>query len=262
MEQQVAATLREYRNSYCYPFAMIEEASTLDIADEPFRNAGMPFKFPRRTQKVRSTIQLESTFTDLLRSREASDQVRGVASVIYWGYQNFSPQYARRRVEWSFSGQKGRGARLGTEAATASIQNAIEAVDANKVGDALRAVGQIAQLSRTPFASKIVAFMKPDCVGIYDSKIKRALGEPSRIDDAPISDWLKILVRDHDIANGVGAVSSPHVGRRFENWCSVLRDVAGRLNELGDEMKWREDSSSSRSWRAIDVERAIFSAAS
>jgi len=258
MDHTLAIALRDSRNSYRYPVARIEETTRLGSAEKPFRSAGMPFRFSEGDPATRTSISLDRSFTDLLRSSTARDQLRGVASVVYWGYQTFSRGYARRKVEWLIKPQRGHGADLCSPAAIASIRKAIEAVDAGQVGDALHAIGRISQLSRTPFASKVIAFMRPASVGVYDNQIRRLLERPDQPPDSPIGLWLQTLVKENEIARGVGPVSEPRVRKRFENWCRALREAAENLNALGETLRWRDVHEGPQPWRAIDVERAIF----
>lgn len=260
MDEDRAEAFRRWRECYSYPAGGIETVATLELANEPFRSAKMRLAFPREVGAARTSIQFDEALCALLRSSDEHSVRRGVASVVYWGYLTFSPEYAKRRVTWLVAPRGGKGVALGVAAVVDHVRDAIECVDTGRSGDALRAIGRIAQLSRTPFASKVIAFTKPESVGIYDNRIGKALVDPPRGCNPHIVSWIRSITSTFDVARGVGFVSERRVQRRFENWCRVLEQTANELNDFGTGFRWQDEQAGAQVWRAIDVERAIFAA--
>lgn len=260
MDEDLAEAFRRWRERYSYPASGIEAVATLQLASEPFRNAEMPLAFPRGPSTARTSIQFDQALSALLRSNDELSVRRGVASVVYWGYLTFSPEYAKRKVTWLVSPLRGRGAALGADAVIEFVREAIGCADSDRPGNALRAIGRISQLSRTPFASKVAAFIRPASIGIYDNRIGKALVDPPGGCDPRIASWIRSITERFDVAAGVGAVSEPRIQRRFENWCRVLEHTATELNGFGAVRGWRDAQAGNQVWRAIDVERATFAA--
>lgn len=258
MDPLLAAALKDCRNSYDYPGALVVQTGR---ADRMFQTSCMPFAFDDCVTFAVTTVLLDATFTDLLRSPEPIACRRGVACVLYWGFYAFGPEYARRRVAWLLEPCRGRGEALASEETVKFIADAVAFVNEGEFGRALGAVGGISQLSRTPFASKVVAFLSPGRVGIYDNRIRKALEAPQSIGVAPIAQWVAAMVDAYDISRGVGQVREPRVQQRFVNWCGVLAQTADELNELGEGAKWADPQAGPQVWRAMDVERAVFQAA-
>ena len=116
-------------------------------------------------------------------------------------------------------------------------------------GAALGSLNGVSQLQRTPFASKIIAFVDPDKAGIYDNRIGNALASSAT---------------DSHLAGGVGSVSSGSIKGIYDQWCEHLSEIAEFLNEGIESAKswrWIENESGEQDWRALDVERTYFSLA-
>jgi hypothetical protein len=188
---------------------------------------------------------LDSYHYNLLRAESASDRLLGLCSVIYWGFYTFGDNYSRERVRRHLRGYDNcpgttpEVAMQKTDAMTLSLQ-------AGDTGTALAELSDVGQLGRTPFASKVVAFLAPSITGVYDNRIRNGLATER---------WTR------HINSGIGMTSSSSVQRSYQSWCCYLSLIAGQLNlgiSLGKNWTWSCGESGQKKWRAMDVERALF----
>jgi hypothetical protein len=200
-----------------------------------------------RANGIPTDLALDRYHGQLLRSTSHDDQLLGLASIVYWGYFTFSDSYARNKVTWLLQG-RGRQSGVTLGPTNAAIANCLQFVVTRQYGQALSAFNGISQLNRTPFASKIVAFLAPDNVGVYDNRIMNGLNQ---------ANWGSI-VSPCQIKNGVGQVNSKTIQRRYQNWCAFLQRIASDLNGMGPQYMWQCTERTPQVWRALDVERAIF----
>jgi len=163
--------------------------------------------------------------------------------VVYWGFFTFSDNLARVRVRRLINGH---GARQPTDAKTAMqiLSIAAEAVSQGHLGSALGAFSDVSQLGQTPFASKIVAFLCPSRAGVFDKRIR---------------DGLRTNGFLPHLHMGIGSVAHIVIQTAFESWCALLSAMALAMNEgidAGEHWLWTENPTY---WRALDVERGLFS---
>lgn len=226
-------------DNYAYPGFCIRIS---DGRDELDFGAGVFGRFcPTRNPTDRA---LDAYHHELLHSDSAHRNLAGLASVVYWGYATYSHNYARGRVTWLLHGH-GRRAGVTPDAAALCLLAAREAVAQGRYDEALGEMQPLCQLSRTPFASKIIAFLCPDHAGVYDNRIQRGLV------NHPILDRYALPGRlfEH-CGSGVGAVASPVIRQRYQAWCEALSQVASEIN----------NGRKGPRLRALDIERAIFAA--
>lgn len=261
MDAIVATALQRYRNAYNYPGATIRIAGGA-LPDTPFAQHGLPFQYDDCETFPQTVLRLDQAFAFMLRSPNPLTRQRGVAAVIFWGFYTFSPLYARKRVSWLIQPERGNGWSLIDVRAMACLSQAADLVDAGQFGQALAAAGHISQLSRTPFASKLVTFLSPETAGVYDNRIGDALADTARIPNSVVATWLLSELQTRDIGRGVGAVNLPRIQRRYAAWCEFLSLNAAAINDLGLELQWTDPEAGRCAWRAVDVERAIFAATS
>jgi hypothetical protein len=189
-------------------------------------------------------LHLDAYHHMLLQHESGHENLAGLASVLYWGFATFGDNYARNRVARLMQGHGNRPAVV-PETAAHHLREARISVAREQYGEALGHVGQMSQLSRTPFASKIVAFLCPDRTGVYDNRIANGL------DNHPVLRNLTLPggLFEH-CARGIGPVASPTVRQKYQAWCVALCQIAENINDGRQEPRVR----------ALDIERATFEA--
>ena len=241
-----AQRLLQARNAYDYPGVKMVLAPPGTPADIMVGGRGAIFIPAHRGS--RTDLALDTYHHSLLTSGSPADRLLGLASVVYWGFITHNPGYARNRVTWLFNGRGGRaGANFGNTGP--AIHHSIAQLAAPNFGAALASLNGISQLSRTPFGSKVIAFLSPDSTGVYDNRIKNGLNNVT---------WSITQNPGVELRNGVGNSNEPRVQRRYNNWCRFLQRVATDLNHLGNGYRWRCTEQTPQAWRAVDVERALF----
>jgi hypothetical protein len=110
----------------------------------------------------------------LLHSDSRYKNLAGLASVVYWGFASRGDGNARARARWLMDGHGGHP-RVTADLAARCLAHARHAVACGAYGVALGEMKPLSQLGRTPFASKVIAFLCPDAAGVYDNRIQRGL---------------------------------------------------------------------------------------
>jgi hypothetical protein len=182
-------------------------------------------------------VELDNYHHNLLRSDDAHLNVMGMASIIYWGWANGNNRHAR--VQWFLNGH---GNMQQTTAAIAQerLLCAREALENGNCGLALGSFHGVSQLGRTPFASKIIAFLAPNSAGVYDTKIQNAI-----LELPALANWQPLNAAQ----GGCGCVADNAMQERYNAWCNALQTIAMEISTLG-----------LGQLRPLDVERAIFAA--
>lgn len=119
--------------------------------------------------------------------------------------------------------------------------------EAPDLGQALAALAPISQLSREPFASKVVATRYPERAGIKDTQLYKGLKGSVWAKDAP---FLRL-----------GGVQERRCQDAFRAWCDFLTELTNQMNagiDAGLPWHWTTRSGAPMRWRPIDVERALF----
>lgn len=231
------------RAAYNYPKAYIEKTDRDQHGIQLTPNLFARFIVP--TTEQRTDIWLDSYHYRLLRSDSAEERLLGLTSAVYWGYFTFGDSYARNKVNWLINGNRGLPATT-PELALSHTTAAINQLNKNCTGDAMAALRGLSQLNRTPFASKIIAFLSPSIAGVYDNRI---------------ADGLSLNAQTIHISRGIGQTSSPQVRNCYQSWCIYLSQVASQMNlaiVLGKNWQWSCGEDKAQLWRALDVERALF----
>jgi hypothetical protein len=240
---EFAIALKKFRASYNYPKAFIERADARSYDIELAKDFYASYRVPQQNQATDKW--LDSYHHSLLKSNDAQDQLLGLASVVYWGFYTFGDNYSRVRVFLLINGY-GRYPPTVANNAAERINAMSNFLDHGDAGAALGTLSGISQLNRTPFASKVVAFLAPSVAGVYDNRIQAGLSNEK---------WAG------HINSGVGAVSSPSIKKSYQSWCVFLSLVSSQLNcgiGSGKEWSWSCGQDWKQSWRALDVERALF----
>lgn len=235
---RVQSELQRFRDGYAFPAIYLKRPSQLDWdrVDHPFE-LGAPEGI--------TGYDFEEHIRKSLTSDDPDEQYVGIISVVYWGYANTGYRATRVQRLWDARGRRKEVGALLTKAGNRASEE--------RLGKALACMKGAPQLGRTPFASKVVAFLNPVMAGVYDNKINDYMGATQRGPDY-LRDWLSPHVSSfHHRIQGVGSPTSQGC---YQAWCSFLQQTATELNLSG--LKW----AGSEKWRAIDVERALFAAAS
>ncbi len=239
---ELAENLIIYRNSYNYPNVR------LVATDQPtiFKISNNLWALPDESAANKPTdLALDEYHNNLLNSSNPDENLLGTASIIFWGFYTFKTNYALNKLHWHLEGHKNK------QPATAfDVSNRLtQARNEKDPGRALLCLSDISQLGSIPFASKVIAFLKPNTTGIYDNQIHKGL-----ID----TDWYITS----GIETKIGEVRNKSVQRGYTKWCELISKIADELNSginAGNDWKWRDPSTGTSSlWRAIDVERALF----
>ena len=226
----------EHANEFDFPAFRIEVRpdgdSALDFGDGLFGT----FLPTRET----TNSALDVHHQELLYHASAAMNLAGLASVIYWGYATFGDNFARNKVHWFLHGNK-KSPPVNRDEAKQRVNDAQASIRQRRYGAALGHIGHLPQLGRTPFASKVVAFLAAGDAGVYDNRIMKGLAEHPVLRG---SDMFK------ECQKGVGATSSPTIQKRYNVWCNALQALAEKTNRTGRV----------RTLRPLDVERTIFAA--
>lgn len=246
--------LQGFRASYSYPKAYMRIAKKGEAGDVQLFEGGPMAIFCRPAESEVTDLCLDRYHQGLLCPKKPEqpgqpDQqtqvVLGLASVIYWGFYTFGHNFAVNRVNWFLQGRPPHGNPVCPNEAVRCLQTARSHAKTGHMGQAISALSGLNQLSRTPFASKVIAFLDPDKAGVYDNRIRNGLHQ----DPYPLS-----------IRNGVGSVRTVRYQQRYQAWCEYLQQVAGLLNEGKEDRTWSCAGDIEECWRPLDVERALFAA--
>ncbi len=236
--EKVGPILVELRKLYNYPRAYCKFSSTRT----EFQLTKDLWILPVAPEQGEVTdVELDSYHLGLLNSANPLENLLGTTSIIFWGYYTFSENYALERVRRHLNGYRGKPAT--TPSMIGSVLNQVRE-NKSDLGLALSKLGSISQLSRTPFASKVVGHMFPQLAGVYDNQISLGLERTG----------LDISLNLH---GGIGAVSNKEVQKKYGTWCRLISDIANGLNK-SDSYRWTDNLGVPQRWRSIDVERSLF----
>ena len=239
---ELANQLIKHRNSYSYPNVRLifsEIQTDFKISDGVWAE-------PVETIANQPTdLNLDKYHHELLCSLDPVKNLLGTASVIFWGFYTFKPNYALNKLRWHLYGNNTKPA-----STTHMVNQKISlAKYETNPGKALLHLSDLSQLGSIPFASKIIAFLKPDITGIYDNQIHKGLMKV---------DWYE----QSGLDTRIGSVKNGLVQKGYEGWCDLLVKLAEDMNKgiaAGKQWEWKEPSGSLCQWRALDIERSLFS---
>jgi hypothetical protein len=246
----------KYRQDYSYVPAKIVNSGTglPDLHD--WEGRGLWIGAPTALQwsspvykSGQSSIGLDNHHERLLNSKNGSDNLHGLLSVVFWG--NFSDRhgkflsYALPRAEHLLSGRSHHTPQPSADVLVAlqSARGLLKNEECSP-GHALREAMNIKYLGLS-FSSKVLSFIAPECAVVYDAVISKYLqSEFSPNKEMGIS------------------VAGPLTKKKiaaYSNWCSFCKSEASSLNKLRS--KWTDWDGIKHNWRAVDVERAHFAKA-
>lgn len=198
-----------------------------------------------------SSYGLDMYKRDLLQSERAEDQLLGLLSSTFWGFASGKDSILRfgralARANWHIVGNA-RHAPQHVDDILQQLQLTRNAVNLRKYEAALSEAMKIKFLGMS-FASKLVMFMDPERVGVYDNVIS---GKLKNHPDPQLQSLYVNVKYGHAAAKLAQACT-------FARWCQYCQGVAGELNAAGSQ--WTDWDGKQYPWRAVDVERAFFSA--
>ena len=201
-------------------------------------------------------LSMEKYHHELLRSADDTKVLMGYLSVLYWGHYSGQDQVHRApralgEVRLAIHGadrrrKNGRIERLrgindlGVNAVSAGIRNAVSKIDAGRYGEALTELSRLPQLNFA-FSSKMCAFISPEKCGVIDSVIA------TRYPQFGFQTDPQGFVRNNK-----------ENARRYTSYCEYLGNEAKALNAQGEGFMWKDSNGAPYSWRAVDVERAMY----
>ena len=241
INNELANLLVKHRNNYSYPNVR------LIFSEEPtdFRISSDLWAVPDETLATQPTdLNLDLYHHELLVSSDPNKNLLGTASIVFWGFYTFKVNYAFNKLKWHLYGNKTKPASIPEFVS----QQIVKAKDESNPGIALSYLSEISQLGSIPFASKIIAFLKPNSTGIYDNQIHKGLMS---------ADWYK----QSGLDTRIGTVKNSLVQKGYVGWCDLLVQLAEDMNRgitNGKPWEWKDFGGSYSQWRALDVERSLF----
>jgi hypothetical protein len=202
-----------------------------------------PFDLPHPGGSITDKA-LEDEVRNSLLSGDVDECFVGIARAVHWG---FFSSGGRGRI------QKVWDRRSERDGFPPKLSQAAQHAENGQLGLAIGCLHKLPQLGGVAFGSKVIAFLNPALAGVYDNKVNdfmRAL--PSMKSDSVIRRWLEPHVPLFVAGKPLGRVNTMSAQNRYQEWCLFLKESAFAMNTKGN--LWGEN----QTWRAIDVERAIF----
>lgn len=246
------------RESYSYIPARLVLAPITDQAAVRLDKVGLKMDVPPGWEKndrtiwaQYSSIGLDTFHRELLNSQEDGALLHGLLSVTFWGYLSgargrVTEGRALARTNWICQG-RGDAPPQNKQEILLHLRTARQHVLSDSPALALREAMRISYLGMS-FASKVVAFMGPDVASVYDKIISDGLREETNPELQALFVDTAATVSESKRATQVATYG------RWCNWC-VAR--ASELNLAG--RTWNDWNGTVNRWRAIDIERALFS---
>ena len=194
--------------------------------------------------RLESAAALDAWHHDRIHAPDPRTRLATLLSIFYWGYYA-SPRDPNRRNGYVLARTKvlvqgrARRARPVISQSLAALDEALRYARCGSAGveDAIRAVVRI-PYAGVSFGSKVLAFAAPETAVVYDEVVRRILEGWARVDStvAPM-----VVAKNASMERRFAA---------YTRWCSWCVAKAAELNAA---------PSAQRRWRAVDVERAVFS---
>lgn len=240
------------RNNYNYPSGHIKVDLSCELTSENLKPV-----VPNSPDCFSSSLSLDNYHNNLLISSEKESVNLGIVSVQYWGRcfvkGRVNHSQALVRAKWLLDGNaKSNKNILNENIGFETVKKLIGLTKENRIGDAFWELKSVPHLG-VSFGSKLLAFINPEKVGVYDSHIARYL----------VNNIEQIKLLCHEVRETDTILKSPQSFRvydkhRFENYCNLLQLLAAKLNQMGISYQWTDWDNTKNDWRAIDVERALF----
>lgn len=220
------------REAYSYPASHIRIPYP-GCADEELIYVEALIDNPEHSKyQFHSTKALDDYHFELLNSESPEDNRIGIASVIYWG--NYLTKQSRNH---GLAFSRANKFLIIDQNVKDPISKAKRAINNDDYGLALKEILSIQRLGIS-FGSKVLSFLKPDRIGVYDLHISRYF-----------NDQLLAMETTGYYSNKKKIV--------FSNFCEHLQSKVLDINS-SEQNRWRDRDGTLHYWRAVDVERAIF----
>ncbi|TYL91100.1 hypothetical protein FXB40_29820 [Bradyrhizobium rifense] len=204
----------------------------------------------RESRSDYSSLAQDQFHSRLLNSDADEDLIHGLLSVIFWGFVSGTDGRVnvRRALSKSRAILVGR-AGLPAQDPNEVLQHLRRARDASfvSIAEALVVAQRIKFLGMS-FGSKLLMFMRPNTMAVYDSVVSEIL------QSHPHAEVRRLYVNP---AFTMSASARQRQAQTYENWCHWCARKASELNSCGS--RWHDWDGSLQTWRAVDVERAFFS---
>lgn len=249
MDPKLAQLFELGRNAYAFPHARILAGSLGGLGSPAYFSPGVLGTFNYLPNQI-TDLALDWYHHSLLRSTVPNIHL-GCASVVYWGFITYGDTFAQKRARRYIAGNPD------PKRVAAILRQATLCCAAQQWGAALAALRPLRQLGQLPFGSKIIAFLDPDHAGVYDNRINRYLAHTGL--DKPLLNGDSALARNSKCLMRYASVSRKANQQTYQSWCRSLRGLSDSLNASTPPSTWSCTEPTAQPWRAIDVERAIFS---
>jgi hypothetical protein len=248
--QSAFEELQRLANAYNYPPARLIFSDSDDPNRLPeFDKIGLSFA-PAVVQVTYP--EFERSISDDLRSDDDGRVRLGLASVVYWGHfgDGDRAKFAATRA--------GRTANCEAAFLKNEMNEIIRLVDDRRYGDSLIRAFALPEIGSTSFASKLITFLAPAGAGVLDQQIYEGLGRTLLKDSrSALEEWLAVEFAPWAWTGfgkaGGSKQSRDRTARGFDVWCE-------RLMKAADDLNAASLVGPCGSWRAADVERAIYRA--
>jgi hypothetical protein len=251
--------LRSAREKYDYipaRLVRVADGGTADITWQSLKlKRDVPTGWEEKCDQIKrqySSVSLDEFHRKLLNDERDESLIHGLLSVVFWGFASG----VNGRVNAERALAKSKAIVLGRKNAAAQdigeilehLREVSKAVKTRRIYDALLATQRIKFLGMS-FGSKVVAFMNPTIAGVYDAIISNKLKHHT---DAILRSLHISTTSTHSEVKRLEQCGV------YEKWCRWCSAEAEALN--GAACKWTDWDGAEFEWRAVDVERAFFSA--
>jgi len=198
-------------------------------------------------KKEYSSIELDRYHFELLQSDKKDEIVTGVLSVVFWGFSSgadgkFREDRALARANQLLEGHKKSNTPMSPSEIAQHVLQSRKLLTEENIGEALLTMMKIPFLGMS-FASKVLMFMAPERVCVYDKIIADRLKKDISVDRSLVT-------------NPAGKSRLIDKASAYRAWCQYCLKKSIELNKIGSE--WSDWDGQKHSWRSVDIERAIF----
>jgi hypothetical protein len=248
--------LKDARGKYAYVPACVVSAGNAK-PDLSWKSLNLVVRVPKDwesgTKEIRSqysSLDLDEFHRELLQSDNDEKLIHGLLSVVFWGFASGSDGRLRVNRALSRAGAiiEGRTNSLpqATDEVIFHLKRSRELLKVSKNAEALLEAVQEKCLQMA-FASKLLTFMDPQAVAVYDEVISLRLAQQ-------VEPELRCLFVSTKIPTSKAAKLAQ--AETYANWCEWCSTKASSMN--ANRTKWVDWNGAEHNWRAVDVERAFF----
>jgi hypothetical protein len=245
--------LKFFRERYAYIPARLVRVSDGGEVKLPWKTLCLKMSVPQNwnaesteAKSRYSSVALDDFHQALLTSENVEDILHGLLSVVFWGFVSgakggVTPNFALARAERVAHGTR-------KQEIIAHLKQGRQLLEETRIADAMLETEKIKFLGMS-FASKVLTFMDPRQAAVYDTKISESLQKQA----APKLRSLFISTK-----KAGSEKAKLRQAKVYAEWCQWCSKKASAL-DVSTSSSWLDWDRTSRSWRAVDVERAFFS---